>query len=267
MTKSITDIAREAGGVELITPSGFGANAKTKTNSHIAMTPDALERLEAAIKAAHLTELTQKREFPEGTFAFDPTDFLYQKGLQDAKTALLEGVEMPEPIGYVSEHTSTDMWQWRFSKTSAGVYKDTAKTIDAVITLDQCQQTVAAAVARSAEMLKYYSDHANLVTNEKVALTAELAKKDAEIAELKEKHSTLKSWIDDNSINERMYSAGVEQEKEIEAITAERDALKNSYAALSIKVDVLRGFAELAAKHCSDVKTSAVARATLEATE
>ena len=38
----------------------------------------------------------QKREFPEDTFAFDPNDFLYQKGLHDGK--LIEQAERVEPV-------------------------------------------------------------------------------------------------------------------------------------------------------------------------
>jgi len=72
---------------------------------------------------------------------------------------LADAGEMPAPVGYVSEHTSTGMWQWQFNKTSTGVYKDTAKTIDAVFTLTQCQQAVVAAVARKdAELTQTHAD-------------------------------------------------------------------------------------------------------------
>jgi hypothetical protein len=41
-----------------------------------------------------------------------------------------------------------------------------------------------------------------------------------------DKHKTLVKWIDDKSLPERLYSAGVEQEKTIRELAAERDSYK-----------------------------------------
>jgi hypothetical protein len=39
-----------------------------------------------------------------------------------------------EPFGYLSQHTTPGPFEWQFSKTFAGVYRDTAKSITAVYT-------------------------------------------------------------------------------------------------------------------------------------
>jgi uncharacterized small protein (DUF1192 family) len=106
MTKSITDIAREAGALTEIRTS------LNVDGDSILFMPEELEAFAAAIKAAHIEELLQKRDFPEGTFAFDPTDFLYQKGLHDAKTELLAGVEMPEPFVAVIDTSTAGHQSW-----------------------------------------------------------------------------------------------------------------------------------------------------------
>ena len=51
--------ARQAGGVQLFTPAEFGAHAKTKTDTHISMTTDALERFATLVRNATLTEAMQ----------------------------------------------------------------------------------------------------------------------------------------------------------------------------------------------------------------
>lgn len=183
MTKSVIEIALQAGGVKLITPSGFGANAKTKTNSHIAMTPDALERLEAAIKAAHLAELA--------------------------------GGEMPLSIGYVYSTAGEAL-------KSAVIQRDVASGTQ-LFTLDQCQQAVAAAVARKdAEIAGWKADQKEnlrwqVEQHEQIqALTAELAKKDAEIAQ-RDKHLV--------EYNTRINAEVTKLLNEKDALTAERDDL------------------------------------------
>jgi hypothetical protein len=112
MTKSIIEIAREAGALTEIRTS------LNVDGDSILFMPEELEAFAAAIKAAHIEELCS--------------------------------VEMPEPVGYVSTHTSLeqDPYHIQFNQKLTHVYRDTAVRIDPVVTLDQLQQTVAAAVAR-----------------------------------------------------------------------------------------------------------------------
>jgi len=74
----------------------------------------------------------------------------YTAGAEAKLAELLAGVEMPEPVGYVSTHNTPEASPYRvqFNKTLAHVYTDTAKSIDAVFTLTQLQAAVAAAVAK-----------------------------------------------------------------------------------------------------------------------
>ena len=98
MTKSITDIAREAG------LNDFG----------VAWQMDALERFAAAIKAAHLEELAS--------------------------------VGMPEPVALVSHAGGSSSVSFK--------HRDIASLPDRahLVTLDQCQQAVAAAVATNEQL-------------------------------------------------------------------------------------------------------------------
>ena len=82
-------------------------------------------------------------ENPHNTFSLEQLEKFTTLVRSQRDSELLAGVG--EPIGYVSEHTTQGPYQWQFSKTAAGVYKDTAKTIGAVFTRDQ----VAAAVLRA----------------------------------------------------------------------------------------------------------------------
>ena len=45
-----------------------------------------------------------------------------------------------EPFGYVSQHTTPGPFEWQFSKTFAGVYRDTAKSITPVYTTPPAAQ-------------------------------------------------------------------------------------------------------------------------------
>jgi hypothetical protein len=56
-------------------------------------------------------------------------------GADKAITACEQALAAPpvqEPFGYLSQHTTPGPFEWQFSKTFAGVYPDTAKSIIAV---------------------------------------------------------------------------------------------------------------------------------------
>ena len=139
-----------------------------------------LEAYAAAIKAAHLEEL-------------------------------LAGVEMPEPVAWrcTNWSGSPDDYIYRDADDCA-VNAKGEKCGEGLVTLDQCQQAVAAAVAR--KEIEFRTDLQEVVSGAEQTETkfeAELAKKNAEIAELQSKY---------------FVAAATELEK-TQALTAEFDAI------------------------------------------
>jgi hypothetical protein len=188
----------------------------------VAWQMDALEAFATAIKAAHLAELTQ-------------------------------GVEMPEPAFHV----------WIDPITMAYVANKYDKPVlesTPVVTLDQCQQAVAAAVARKATQV----GDINVVEliAERDSLTAELAKKDAEIDEAAtkaldyaSKYNDIVQSITDPENQPSQY--GTVTLAMYHALTAERDALAK-------KVEVLRDALEY---HQAQTRPIDTTRAALEETK
>ena len=240
MTKSITDIAREAGA-----SSELGWDPKISDDRRIwAFFDEEVEAFVTAIKAAHLAELTR-------------------------------GVEMPEPVGLTVEH-GADIERVAASLDYGKSFE--IKSGTQLITLDQCQQAVAAAVARHKQewnrfhhLMKKYGLHPGRTDDDLLeildkhlgALTAELAKKDAEIAEHVSAHAKYMqqhtaaynqqvenyrnlqatSIANEEGLRQQLHIANAriralqklgvmveDLEEQMGALTAERDALKTAEA-------------------------------------
>ena len=164
----------------------------------------------------------------------------------------LAGVEMPEPC--VASY-------------------DTIENNDGAFlcfTLDQCQQAVAAVVARERAGMPRIADEYNALVSQCKALTAELAKKDAE-------HQQEDALLDeiDNLLEPVDYKGSYAEG--IKALTAERDKANQSsahwqhkYTEVTVERDRLREALELALAHGSFEQGSGVIhniRAALEATK
>ena len=137
MTKSIIELAREAG-------ASAYANRHYPDQPYMTFSPEKLEAFATAIKAAHLAELTQ-------------------------------GVEMPETLGFMWQHDETgrigfaeesQRQPWSKGNPRLAIVCD-------IVTLDQCQQAVAAAVARKDAEIAVQEEEIVALRNAGSALTAE----------------------------------------------------------------------------------------------
>ena len=96
---------------------------------------------------------------------------LDNKWTEEVLAICKQALEKPvqEPFGYLSQHTTPGPFEWQFSKTFAGVYPDTAKSIIAVYTAAQPPaperwQPIKTAPKTSKAILVHCADRKNTFT-------------------------------------------------------------------------------------------------------